>query len=32
MRFLGENPNPDFRIQKQILRFFEQIKKRTMNP
>ena len=28
---MGENPNPDFPIQKRILRFFEQIKKRTMN-
>ena len=27
-----DNPNPDFGIQKRILRFFGQIQKRIMNP
>ena len=30
--FFCENPNPDFRIQKRILRFFGQIEKRNTNP
>ena len=30
--FFWENPNPEFRIQNWILRFFGQIQKRIMNP
>ena len=30
--FFLENPNPDFRIQKRILRSLGQIQKRIMNP